>query len=102
MGLGSVYGLGLLYYEPVTDLQEAELDFQIKDDSFFLEFSPKLKPVKLEPKIIPPLLRRVREICDPPESLTGRPDCRDCCILDTLMRGTRRAFSFFGENVPGH
>src|SRR6266481_2060152 len=46
IGLGSVYGLGLLYYEPVTEVNDADRDFLIRDDSFFLEFSPKLKPIQ--------------------------------------------------------
>jgi len=88
IGLGSVYGLGLLYYEPVTDLQDADRDLLIQDHWFFLEFSPKLKPVRLEPDIIPPLLRRVREICDLSASPPGLPGCRDCCILETLVQAT--------------
>jgi hypothetical protein len=97
VGLGSVYGLGLLYYEPVTDLEDSGRDFLIRDDSFFLEFSPKLQPVKLEPNIIPPLLRQVREICDLPDCPTGRVGCHDCSRLEILISGTGKAFSFSGE-----
>jgi hypothetical protein len=86
IGLGSVYGLGLLYYEPVTELEMTDTDFLIKDDRLFMEFSPKLKPVKLEPENIPPLLRQVREICDLPECPPGRPDCRDCSRLEILAK----------------
>ena len=65
IGLGSVYGLGLLYYEPMTDLEASDADFLIRDDRLFLGFSPKLKPVKLEPSMVQPLLWRVRQIqCD--------------------------------------
>jgi len=87
-GLEPVYGLGVLYYEPVTDLRDADRDLLIRDDRFFLEFSPKLKPVKLEPNVIPPLLRRVREVCYLSESPSGRPGCPDCCILETLIQAT--------------
>jgi hypothetical protein len=86
--LEPLYGLGLLYDEPVTDLKDADRDLLIRDDRFFLESSPKIKPVKLEPDIIPPLLRRVREIRDPSESPPGQPGCRDCCILKTLIQAT--------------
>jgi hypothetical protein len=99
IGLGSVYGLGLLYYEPVTDLGEADGDLLIKGNRFFLGFAPKAKSVRLEPNIIRPLLSRVREICDSAESPTARPDCRDCCIMETLIRGTGRACSSLREDL---
>lgn len=54
IGLGPVYRLGLLYYEPVTDPGIVDTRALIKAGSFFLEFSPKIRPVKLEPEIIPP------------------------------------------------
>lgn len=85
IGLGSVYGLGLLYYEPVTDSVDLNGDSLIKEDSFFLRFSPKLKPVELNPQMILPLLRKVREICNCPEAPPRRDDCRDCSILETLL-----------------
>lgn len=88
IGLGPVRGLGLLYYEPVTDLKDPNDEFLVKDDCFFLRFSPKLKPVNVQPEIIPPLLRQVREICDLPKSPPGRPGCRDCSLLESLIRGS--------------
>ena len=99
IGLGSVYGLGILYYEPITDLTDEGFDFLIQDDCFFLKFWPKLKPVPLEPNIIPPLLRRVREICDLSESPAGRPGCRDCCILETLTQASRGASSSLEKDL---
>ena len=98
IGIGPVYGLGLLYYEPVTDIASNERDILIKPDSFLLQFAPKLKPVKFEPNIIPPLLRQVRKICDCPDSPPPRLDCRDCYLLETLIRGARPAFVFLGES----
>lgn len=67
IGLGSVYGLGLLYYEPITEINAADSASLIEEDSFFLEFSPKLKSVKLDTSRISPLLRQVRNICDAQE-----------------------------------
>jgi hypothetical protein len=34
IGLGSVYGLGLLYYEPITIFGDEDPDFMIKDAAF--------------------------------------------------------------------
>jgi len=53
-----------------------------------MQFSPKLKQVKLEPNIIPPLLNRVREICDNAECPPARLDCRDCNSLEAILRAT--------------
>jgi hypothetical protein len=91
--MGTTSCLGLLYYEPVTELNGAGFDSLIKDDRFLMEFSPKLKAVKLEPDTIPPLLRRVREICDLPECPAGRPGCHDCSLLENLVRGGGKTFS---------
>ena len=78
----------------MTELEGADPDFLIKNDRFFLEFSPRLKPVKLETETIHPLLRRVREICDLSECPAGRSDCRDCAMLEELVRGGGKTFSF--------
>ena len=64
IGLGPVYGLGLLYYEPVTDIGAAGATSLIREEGFFLEFLPKLRPVTLQPHIVSPLLQKVRDICD--------------------------------------
>lgn len=99
IGLGSVRGLGLLYYEPVTDLIDPADDFLVQDDCFFMRFSPKLKPVNVEPDIIPPLLRQVREICDRAESPPGRSGCRDCTLLESLIRGSSGASRSLKEDL---
>jgi hypothetical protein len=89
MGMGSVYGLGLLYYEPVTVFEEKDPDLLIQNDGFFLRFAPKLKPVKIDLERIPPLLRIVREICDMPECPPGRIGCVDCSKLTRLLEASQ-------------
>ena len=96
--MGRVRGLGLLYYEPSTHIPDNECDTLIRRDGFFLQFCPKLKPVKFEPDIIPPLLRRVREICDCSDSPPPRLDCDDCYRLEKLIRTARPSFVFLGEH----
>jgi hypothetical protein len=102
IGLGSTSCLGLLYYEPVTDFDGTDSDSLIKVARFLMEFSPKLKPVKLEPEILPPLLRRVREICELSECPAGRPGCRDCSMLENLVRGGGKIFSFPSSSLEIH
>jgi PD-(D/E)XK nuclease superfamily len=84
IGMGPVYGLGLLYYEPVTEIKAADSASLIGEASFFLEFSPKLRRVNLDTTRIPQLLRKVRDICDAEECPTGKPGCRDCTRLKLL------------------
>ncbi|HWD93697.1 MAG TPA: PD-(D/E)XK nuclease family protein [Verrucomicrobiae bacterium] len=93
IGLGSVYGLGLLYYEPVTEINAADSSSLIGEDSFFLEFSPKLKSVKLDTSRIPPLLQQVRDICDARECPAGKPGCIDCTKLELLANTVNRTTS---------
>jgi hypothetical protein len=93
IGLGAVNGLGLLYYEPVTEIRDVDRDSLIRDDRFFLEFSPKLKLVNLEPDLIRPLLRRGRELCDLSASPTARSGCRNCSMLEALLKSCGLASS---------
>lgn len=96
IGMGSVYGLGLLYYEPITVFEEEDRDFLIRDDSFFLRFAPRLKPVKMDLARIPPLLHTVREICDIPQCPAGRAGCVECSNLARLLEATKLSS---GQNV---
>ena len=94
LGMGSVYGLGILYYEPrVTAIDDSDRDKLIKDDHFYMQFVPKLKHVNLETSIVFPLLRKVREIYDSPESPRSRPDCTDCMLLETLIKSERNSLT---------
>jgi hypothetical protein len=93
IGLGSVYGLGLLYYEPITEINAADSALLIEEDGFFLQFSPKLKSVKLDTSKILPLLRRVRNICDAQECPAGKPGCIDCIKLGLLASTVSRTNS---------
>ena len=59
IALGPVYGLGLLYHEPVTNLEETALAPLI--EGFSMRFSPKSLPIRLNPEMIPELLQQVRQ-----------------------------------------
>ena len=99
VGLGSVYGVGILYYEPrVTDIEDRERDNLIKDDCFFMQFAPKLKPVRLDSSIVFPLLKTAREIYDSDEIPQDRPGCADCLSLETLKKGLAKHSSFTAAN----
>lgn len=99
IGLGSVCGLLLVYYEPVTAVSDTSRRFLIKRDGFFLEFSPKLKRISFNPSLIAPLLRRVREICERSVGPEPRPDCPDCLLLDTIFKATPAPFKSLTEDL---
>jgi hypothetical protein len=85
VGLGPVSGLGLIYHEPRTNIDGEDIDSVCNADGFSMRFVAKLFPVELHPQMIPPLLARVREICDLATAPMGRDGCEDCVRLGKLM-----------------
>jgi PD-(D/E)XK nuclease superfamily len=80
-----VSALALVYTEPVTGKATAHQDANFTDQGFRMPFSARILPVDRKPKLVPKLLRRVREILDltsPPASLEG---CEDCLLLGELI-----------------
>lgn len=84
-GTGSVSGLALIYYEPVTDVDADDVDSVVSADGFAMRFNAKILPVLLEPDSILPLLARVREIYDLQHPPTGKAGCKDCRSLEELL-----------------
>jgi len=86
-GFTPVTGLGLVYYEPQTDLGEENLPVLVSERSFLMPFAPKLLPLELRPEeLIPPLLIQAADILrqeHPPESRRG---CQDCERVGDLVR----------------
>jgi hypothetical protein len=85
INLGHVIGLGLIYHEPQTDIGQDDIDSVCTGEGFSMGFVAKLLPIELRPSMIPPLLQRVREICDMPTAPAGRDGCEDCQRLNRLV-----------------
>ncbi len=85
--MGPVSGIGLVYYEPVTDITTESIEQVMLSDGFQMAFSSNIHPLKLHPdNLIPPLLQKVRDIVDSiiaPNRLEG---CKDCENLDRLVQ----------------
>ncbi len=84
-GFNPVSGIGLVYYEPDTDLKTDSIDEYLLDDGFTMPFRCNLHRVELNTDMIPELLGKVREIHDkksPPEGLEG---CGDCIKLEAII-----------------
>jgi hypothetical protein len=85
VGLGHTSGMGLLYYEPPSELAVEDTDTLIGKDGFLMRFSAKVLPIELNTKMVPPLLARVREIANLPYAPSGRDGCKDCALLENLV-----------------
>lgn len=85
VGLGHASGMGLLYYEPPSELAVEDTDKLITSDGFLMTFTAKVLPIEPNTEMIPPLLGRVREIADLPSAPAGRQGCKDCALLDNLV-----------------
>jgi len=82
-----VSGIGLVYYEPQTDLTIDDLDAKLLKRGFYMEFIGNLHKVELNPdKIIPPLLKQVRSIVNARTMPAGIENCKDCVLLDKVMQ----------------
>lgn len=85
-GISPVTGIGLVYCEPVTRLTEEQVAEMVGQDGFLMPFKVKGLPLRLDPEqIIPPLLRRVRELADYPVPPDRRIGCKDCERVDALV-----------------
>jgi len=82
LGMGRVTGLGLVYFEPMTETDN--IDSRLSVHGFDLGFSAHTVPVVLNPGQIPLLLRRVRDVYDLPEPPVS-PHCKDCRLLAQML-----------------
>jgi hypothetical protein len=85
IGMGKVTALGLIYYEPQTDLTTDGIDAVLEDDGFEMKFRAKLLPIELNQASIPLLLHKVRQIYDRKTAPKGRNGCKDCKLMDGLV-----------------
>ncbi len=85
IGVGEVSGLGLIYFEPQTDIDGIDVDALINSAGFNMKFAAKILPIELNLDMIPPLMQRVRQICDMDAAPEGRTGCKDCGLLNELM-----------------
>ncbi len=82
-----VSGIGLVYYEPQTDLTLENLGGRLLKEGFYMEFTGKLHKVSLDPdKIIPPLLKQVRKIVDAETIPPITESCKDCRLIEKLTQ----------------
>ena len=92
LGLSPVRRLALVFMEPITDKQTAQNPRLVDDRGFSMGFEATIVDVALTPEeLIPPLLRRVRDVAGMERSPVGSPGCKDCQAMDSLMAALGRA-----------
>jgi len=84
IGYRPVIGLGLVYYEPFTDIKPDLIDDYAENDGFYMYFYAHTMGLKYDPDMIPQLLQKAREIYDKSVPLDPNSDCQDCRILKEL------------------
>jgi hypothetical protein len=77
--------LGLLYCEPVTEIDSRTIDVCTGDKGFSMDFLAKLLEIECVPDRIRAYLRTVREINDLPRPPAGTVGCKNCKLLNNLL-----------------
>lgn len=83
-GFAPVSRLALIYLAPQTD-PDSGTPNGYRDYGFDIAFAAHVLPINMDPGMIDPLLARVRELYDMPSAPPGRPDCKDCARVATLL-----------------
>ncbi len=87
-GFWPISGLGLVYYEPQTDLTMQAVESVLATDGFAMPFKAKLVEIHQDREVIPRLLGRVREICNLSEPPAAERACADCERSKEMVRLT--------------
>ncbi len=86
IGISPVSGVGLIYYEPQTDMTVDKLDQVLLDKGFRMEFKAHCLEVELKPEeVVKPLLAEVRRLADIRQSPEGRRGCGDCGLVSKMV-----------------
>lgn len=77
-----VVGLGLIYFEPVTDIATA--DGLIDGAGMSMGFRTKLLPIEQDRELVPALLAQAKAIYELHKPPDGLKSCRECELLMAL------------------
>lgn len=86
-GLKPINGIGLVYYEPQTTVNQSSLDSVLLEQGFHMPFKAHMMPLKLDPvAVVLPLLAIVRELGDSQNAPGSRQGCENCRRLEGIGR----------------
>lgn len=81
-----VDSLWLLYYEPVTEITDKDLQELVDNDGFRMRFKPQLIQVSKNSGTVVDLLTKARRIVDSPGPPEPLKNCKDCAAVDEIVR----------------
>jgi len=84
-GFSPISQLVLVYYEPITDMTDQQIEQLIHEEGFDMIFLGNLRSVDLNVAMIEPMLGEVRRLFDQASPPQGREGCPDCQSLDQLV-----------------
>lgn len=86
LAMGTVEALGLIYGEPPPNNADDGLDALVDDMGFSMPFKTTAMPIELDRALIPPLLRRAKEILGLEKAPHGREGCKECQMVYEMAR----------------
>ncbi|MBI3536027.1 MAG: PD-(D/E)XK nuclease family protein [Chloroflexi bacterium] len=85
VGPNPISALALIYMEPQTDNDATNDENNHHAAGFAMKFSAHILRVEIKPALIPPLLKRAREIFDATAPPASRDGCTDCKLFEALV-----------------
>jgi hypothetical protein len=84
LAMGTVEALGLVYGEPPANDDDTGLDDLVDDCGFSMPFRATAMPLELDRALIPPLLRKAKEILGMVKAPEGREGCKECQMVGEM------------------
>ena len=85
LDMGTVEALGLVYGEPPPNDNNTGLDALVSDMGFSMPFRTTAEPIELNRALIPPLLRKAKEILGLEKAPEGREGCKECRMVEEMV-----------------
>ena len=86
LGMGTVEALGLVYGEPPPNDANTGLDALVSDLGFSMPFKATAMPIEPDRALIPPLLRKAKEILEMKNPPEGQEGCKECKMVEEMAR----------------
>jgi len=83
LALGKVAKLALIYFEPLTKMENYAQ--YVKNDGFSLIFNPKIHEVEIKKDLVSNLLKRAVKINAQKTAPDASTECDDCAKMDVLL-----------------